>query len=58
MDSKAIAAVLAEEIRTNAELRRQMGMHEGSESGLINPEGTEVGITTDDGNFFIEVQEG
>ena len=59
MDVKKIAEVLAEEIRTNTELRRQMGLSEGAESGLVEEEGTEIGLLTDDGfPFFIKVEKG
>jgi hypothetical protein len=60
MDSEKIAAILAEEIRTNAELRRQMGMSEGSESGIVGQgEDATIGILTDDGfPFFIKVERG
>lgn len=59
MDEKKIAAVLAEEIRTNGELRRQFGMSEGANSELIEEDGNEIGMTTDEGEiFFIKVDKG
>jgi hypothetical protein len=53
-DPRKVAEVLAEEIRTNGELRRQLGMSEGSDSGLVD-DAPAIGIATDEGEFFIEV---
>jgi hypothetical protein len=53
VDQAGVARVLAEEIRHNSELRRQLGMKEGTESGVVEDQGkTHLYITTDDGQAF------
>lgn len=54
MDDKTVARVLAEEIRTNVRLRREIGLSEGDESGVVLEEGmTGVYVTTSEGQTFV-----
>ena len=54
MDNATIGRVLAEEIRTNVRLRREMGMAEGDSSGVeYEDDGvTGIRITTTEGQTF------
>jgi hypothetical protein len=54
MDKGTIARVLAEEVRTNTRLRREMGMEEGVGSGVIHEDGNDgVFIETTEGQTFV-----
>lgn len=59
MEANQVTRELAEEIRTNTKLRHRLGMSEGSDSDILEENGTEIGIKPDSGEiFFIKVSEG
>lgn len=49
MTNQEVAKVLAEKLRTDLDLRRSLGMEEGSDSGLSEEDDTEVFFTDGDG---------
>ena len=55
MNKETMAKVLAEEIRTNVRLRREIGLTEGDESGVAYEDDNVSGIrvTTTEGQTFV-----